>query len=129
MTNEMEKPVTRGELFGEFLPALMAQIGREFDKRFERADERFEQIDKRFHDMDKRIDLRFAEAHQDMLAIVRGSADEIRHAIRSLDRTNENRHREDLAILDEKYETLPARVKKLEAAVFKRAPLKRRRSR
>ena len=35
----MEKPVTRGELFGEFLPALMAQL----DKRFEQIDKRFEQ--------------------------------------------------------------------------------------
>ena len=38
-------------------------------------------------------------------------------------------HSVELDPLDDKYENLPARVEKLEAAVFKPAPIKRRRTR
>lgn len=124
MTDPMDQPVTKRELQASF-DAFLERL----DQRFEKIDQRFEQVDQRFEQMQKQMDERFADAHRGMLSVVRGSAKEIRLEIRTLDRANEVRHREDLEILDAKYATLPARVKKLEAAVFKPAPLKRRRSR
>jgi hypothetical protein len=134
MTDPMDQPVTRRELRQELQVALAnyptrTEMQQSFDAfltvLMERLDQRFVQIDQRF----VQIDQRFQEAHRDMLTAVRASADDVRAEMRTLTKVNETRHRDDIAVVDDKYKGLPARVKKLEDAVFKPAPLKRRRAR
>jgi predicted transcriptional regulator len=135
MTDPMETAITKREMqasFDAFLAVLMERLDKRFeqvDKRFEQVDKRFEQVDKRFDDLIKHIHTRFDEAHRDMLAVVRASADDVRLEIRAVNKATEALHRDEIAVVDDKYKNLPARVKKLEAAVFRPAPLKRRRTR
>jgi chaperonin cofactor prefoldin len=102
MANEMEKPVTRGELFGEFLPALMAQL----DKRFEQINNRFEQVNNRF----EQVNNRFEQITADLKAFV---TSELQRHVGAID----ERHRVELGALDDKYRDTPARLDAVEGRV------------
>jgi hypothetical protein len=117
MTDPMATPVTKREMeatFDAFLAVLMERL----DKRFEQVDKRFEQIDKRFE-----------QARIEMIAVVDHMADTLREEMRELSKTDLRAIRDDLEKYDDKYSDLPGRVTRLETAVFKPTPLKRRRTR
>ena len=124
MTDPMDQPVTKRDLqtsFDAFLGVLMERL----DQRFETIDQRFETIDQRF----ETIDQRFEQARVEMLAVVDNMADTLRTEMRQLSAANLEAIRGDLQKYDDKYSDLPARVSRLEDAVFKATPNKRRRSR
>ncbi len=142
MTDPMATPVTKREMeatFDAFLAVLMERLDKRFeqiDKRFEQVDKRFEQVDKRFEQVDKRfeqlrveVDKRFEQARIEMVAVVDHMGDKLREEMRELSKTDLRAIRDDLKSYDDKYTDLPGRVTRLEAAVFKPAPLKRRRTR
>jgi hypothetical protein len=120
----MATPVTKREMeatFDAFLAVLMERL----DKRFEQVDKRFEHLDKRFEQIDKR----FEQARIEMIAVVDHMADTLREEMRELSKTDLRAIRDDLEKYDDKYSDLPGRVTRLETAVFKPTPLKRRRTR
>ena len=108
MTNEHD-PMTEYLTRGEFHGAMKL-----VDQRFERIDERFERIDERFERLERRFDTFHVELLRDIASMLKSFEENMRAEFRAL---------------DDNYTDLPARVEKLEAAVFPAAPAKRARRR
>jgi hypothetical protein len=118
----MSAPVTRGELRAE-----LAQLETRFDEKLElwggallaRMDQRFEVVDQRFAALEQRFEQRFERMAAWMTASMAASeqrlmAEMARHATAGQEYLSTQ-----IAVVDQKYAGLPARVDRLETKVFK----------
>jgi archaellum component FlaC len=137
MADPMSHPITRGELheaLETWTGALIARLDERFakiDERFAKIDERFAKIDERFARIDERfakIDERFARIETELGAFAT-KEDLARHANAMMEHTASL-----IRVIDDKYKDLPARMDRVERAVYKRtkrapsrSPARRRR--
>jgi hypothetical protein len=108
--DDMDKPITKRDLieaFDMFLGALTP----------------------RFDALERKFETRLDEMNRDLRQLISSSADDTKKEVRMIIASFQGLYRGEIGVVDDKYEDLPGRVEKLEAAVFRTGPAAKRQRR